>query len=255
MLHETHNLEAIIRRLDRLAPLTDGECDAIRALPHHVRSCAPGQYLVRDGDRPDSCCLLLRGFAYRHKITGEGARQIISIHMPTEFVDLQNIFLEVSDHSVQCLTSAEIAFIPRPALRDLCMANPGIARALWMETLIDASIFREWVVNVGRRDSRARISHLLCEFSMRLEAAGMAREHCYELPMTQEQIADTVGLTPVHVNRVLRQLGEEGLISRDRRSIRILDWRRMQEAGDFNQRYLHQQLAALESASPEIGES
>ncbi|HEY5721985.1 MAG TPA: Crp/Fnr family transcriptional regulator [Allosphingosinicella sp.] len=240
----------MIRRLDRLAPLSDGDCAALRALPHQVRTCMPGQYLIRDGDHPDNCCLLLRGFAYRHKITGEGARQIISIHMPTEFVDLQNIFLSVSDHSVQCLTQAEVAFIPRPPLRDLALSNPAIGRALWIETLIDASIFREWVVNVGRRDSRARVAHLLCEFSLRLEAAGMAREHCYELPMTQEQLADSVGLTPVHVNRVLRQLGEEGLIERDRRSIRIIDWRRMREAGDFNQRYLHQQLEALERAAP-----
>jgi CRP-like cAMP-binding protein len=242
----------MIRRIGRFAALSHYDREALRALPHSLRTCSAGQYLVRDGDEPDHCCLLVSGFAYRHKITGEGARQIISIHMPSEFVDLQNVFLDLSDHNVQCLTEAEIAFIPRGAVREVAMASPAIGRALWIETLIDASIFREWVVNVGRRDSRARVAHLLCEFSLRLEAAGLATDHCYELPMTQEQIADTVGLTPVHVNRVLRQLGEEGLIERDRRSIRIVDWRRMRDAGDFGERYLHQQLAGLASASPAI---
>jgi CRP-like cAMP-binding protein len=124
-------------------------------------------------------------------------------------------------------------------LEELALSRPGIARALWIDSLIDASIFREWVVNVGRRDSRARVAHILCEFSLRLEAAGLANNHHYELPMTQEQLADAVGLTSVHVNRVLKQLGEEGLIRRDRRSITIEDWERMRAAGDFNERYLH----------------
>ena len=115
----------------------------------------------------------------------------------------------------------------------------AVGRALWIDTLIDSSIFREWVVNVGRRDSRARVAHIWCEFSLRLEAAGLAKDHVYELPMTQEQLADAVGLTSVHVNRVLRQLRDDGLIDRDRRTIRIVDWKRMREVGDFNERYLH----------------
>jgi CRP-like cAMP-binding protein len=119
---------------------------------------------------------------------------------------------------------------------------------LWIDTLIDASIFREWVVNVGRRNSRARVAHLLCEFSLRMEAAGLASNHHYELPMTQEQLADAVGLTSVHVNRVLKQLGEEGLISRDRRSIVIEDWKRLRETGDFNERYLHHDAIGSDAA-------
>ena len=143
-----------------------------------------------------------------------------------------------ADHSVQTLTQVEVAVLPQQALRDLAFSRPAIARALWIDTLVDASIFREWVVNVGRRDSRARVAHLLCEFSLRLERAGLAHNHCYDLPMTQEQLADAVGLTSVHVNRVLRQLAEEQLIVRERRSVRIRDWQQMRAAGDFNERYL-----------------
>jgi CRP-like cAMP-binding protein len=185
------------------------------------------------------CALLLAGFAYRHKVTGDGQRQIMSFHMPGEFLDLQNSFLGVADHNVQTLTRCEVATVPVPALRRLAEAHPRVGRAMWIETLIDAAIFREWIVNVGRRNSISRISHLLCEFALRLEAAGLAPHNRYELPMTQEQIADCTGLTPVHVNRVLKELGRLGLIDRDRRSVSIVDWDRLQNIGDFNTRYLH----------------
>jgi CRP-like cAMP-binding protein len=236
-LHPT--FEKMVRRLERRSPLEEGDRNALLSLPHSVKKLAAGAHIVRDGDSVDHCSLLLSGFAYRYKLTGEGGRQIISLHIAAEFLDLQNSLLGVADHSVQMLTDAEIALIPSSVLQELALQRPGIARALWIDTLIDASIFREWVVNVGRRDSRARVAHILCEFSLRLEAAGLASNHRYELPMTQEQLADAVGLTSVHVNRVLKQLGEEGLIRRDRRSITIEDWNRMRAAGDFNERYLH----------------
>jgi CRP-like cAMP-binding protein len=234
----------MIARLERRSPLGAADREALLGLPYTLRKLPAGSHIIRDGDKAEYCALLLTGFAYRYKITGEGGRQIISIHMASEFVDLQHSFLGVADTSVQTLTEAEVAFIPRGAIEDLALTDPAIGRALWIDTLIDASIFREWVVNVGRRDSRARIAHILCEFSIRLEAAGLARDHRYELPMTQEQLADAVGLTSVHVNRVLRQLGEERLISRDRRHIVIENWARLREAGDFNERYLHHDAAA-----------
>jgi CRP-like cAMP-binding protein len=236
-LHPT--FEKLVRRLERRSPLPEADREALLTLPHTARKLAAGAHIVRDGDPAENCCLLLSGFAYRYKITGEGGRQIISFHVASEFLDLQNSFLGVADHSVQMLTEAEVALIPSAILQELALTRPALGRALWIDTLIDASIFREWVVNVGRRDSRARVAHLLCEFSLRLEAAGLASNHHYELPMTQEQLADAVGLTSVHVNRVLKQLGEEGLIRRDRRSITIEDWGRMRAAGDFNERYLH----------------
>jgi CRP-like cAMP-binding protein len=236
-LHPT--FEKMVRRLERHSPLDEAARRALLGLPHTVRSVSAGAHLIRDGDRPEYCCLLLTGFAHRYKITGDGARQIISIHMAGEFVDLQNGLLSVADHSVQMLTDAEVAYIPQRAVQEVVLADPAAARALWIDTLIDASIFREWVVNVGRRDSRARVAHLLCEFSMRLEAAGLASNRHYELPMTQEQLADAVGLTSVHVNRVLKQLGQDRLISRDKRRIVIEDWPALRAAGDFNERYLH----------------
>src|SRR5687768_3461746 len=232
-------IDRVLRRLETRGPLSDEDRDAIRGLPFTPRTLEPAGYLVREGEPPENCALLLSGFAYRHKVTGEGERQIMSVHMRGEFLDLQNSFLGVADHNVQALTRCEIAAVPVAALRSLAADHPAVGRAMWIETLIDAAIFREWIVNVGRRDSISRISHLLCEFALRLEAAGLAQNHRYEMPMTQEQIADCTGLTPVHVNRVLKELGRMGLIEREKRAVSIVQWEQLQDIGDFNTRYLH----------------
>lgn len=235
-------IERALKRLETRGPLSADDRSAVRALPFIPRTLDPAGYLVREGEPPEMCALLLSGFAYRHKVTGEGERQIMSVHMAGEFLDLQNSFLEVADHNVQALTRCELAVVAVPALRRLVMDHPAVGRAMWIDTLIDAAIFREWIVNVGRRDSLSRISHLLCEIALRLEEAGLAKDHRYEMPMTQEQIADCAGLTPVHVNRVLKELGRLGLIEREKRSFVIVDWDRLQEIGDFNTRYLHMEV-------------
>ena len=221
------------------APLSDADRAAILALPHKLRALDAATYTIREGDPPSRCALLVSGYAFRQKLTGDGARQIIALHIPGDILDLQNMFLDVSDHNVQMLTRGEVADIPREALEALVLERPLVGRACLVSTLVEASIFREWVLNVGRRDSRSRVAHLLCEFALRLEAQGLAKDHSYTLPMTQEQLADATGLTAVHVNRVLKGLQADGLIERDRRRLRFPDWRRMRDVADFNQRYLH----------------
>jgi CRP-like cAMP-binding protein len=232
-------LERVIRRLESRVALQERDRQAIRSLPFGRRTLDSASYLVREGEPPETCALLLSGFAYRHKVTGDGARQILSVHMSGEFLDLQNSFLAVADHNVQALTRCELALLPVPALRTLAEEHPRVAQAMWIDTLVDAAVFREWIVNVGQRDATSRIAHLLCEFALRLHAAGLAEERTYELPMTQEQIADAVGLTPVHVNRVLQTLGRTNLILREKRAVTILDWDALRDVGDFNSRYLH----------------
>ena len=238
-------LELMLRKFESRAPIDAGDRKALLALPFRIQAMPAGAYLVREGQRPDRSCLIFAGLCYRHKVTLEGARQIVSVHIPGDFVDLEGALLNVADHNVQTLTRSEIGFVPRAAVQALILSHPRIAAAMWIDTLIDASIFREWIVNVGRRDARARISHLLCEFARRLEVAGLVEEYGYELPMTQEQLADATGLTPVHVNRVLRSLSAEGLIERDRRFVRIPDWEALRRVGGFSEMYLH-----LDQASP-----
>jgi CRP-like cAMP-binding protein len=199
----------------------------------------PHSYCVREGDRPERCAIIVSGYAFRHKITGEGHRQILSINIPGEAVDFQNLFIAESDHNVQMLTRGQLAEIPMHSIEELVLAQPHVARAVLTMSLVEASIFREWAVNVGRRDARSRIAHLLCEFAYRLSLQGFEPDGSYELPMTQEQLADATGLTSVHVNRVLKALQAEGLIDRDRRVVSFPDWQRLRDVGDFNARYLH----------------
>ena len=248
-LIESHPLGLLARRWSKLASLTPDDCSALLELPFTVKGFGKEAYLVREGQQVNECALLLSGFAYRQKLLRNGSRQILSIHIPTEFVDLQNSVLGLADHSVQSLNGCEVAIIPIRALTELQQARAGIRMAMWIETLIDSSIFREWVVNVGRRDSKARIAHLLCELAIRLKKIGDGREWTFEFPLTQEQLADATGLTPVHTNRTLQALRKDGLIQLTARSLTILDWKGLQEVGDFDELYLHQETQASLGAS------
>lgn len=207
-----HPLGLLVRSLELQTPLSGDTRDAVLDLPHTIQTLDPSTYIQREGEQPTRCGVLVSGFAYRQKITGAGARQIIAIQMPGDTVDFQNLFFDISDHSVQLLTRSEVAFVPQDAMQTLVCNNAEVAQAVFLKTLIEASILRERVVNMGRRNARERIAHLLCEFGFRLEALGLQKQSGYELPMTQEQLGDAVGLTSVHVNRTLKGLKAEGLI-------------------------------------------
>jgi CRP-like cAMP-binding protein len=239
MNSQDHALRYLLRQLELHVDLPAEDRQRILDLPHRIRRADAGSYLVREGDVPTHCTVLVNGYAYRQKVTGDGSRQIIAVCIPGDAIDLQNMFLNVSDHAVQMLTQGKVADVPREALQDLVLTRPAIGTAIIQLTLVEASILREWVVNVGRRDARQRIAHILCEFAVRLEARGLTSDHGFELPMTQEQLADATGLTSVHVNRVLKGLEADGLINRKRRYIHFDNWRALQDAGDFSRRYLH----------------
>jgi len=232
-------LTPLAERLGRGAPLDAMAVAAVMSMPHVVRNFEPGQYLLREGDRPQFCTFVLSGFTFRHKFVGDGGRQIVSIHIPGDFIDLQNVLLDESDHNIQALTVAAVAQIDIDVVVDLAFAHPSLGRALWRESLIEASIFREWVANIGRRDARSRTAHLLCELAMRREAAGLGARATFELPMTQEQLGDALGLTAVHINRTLKTLHDEGLIARSKRSVSVADWGKLRDAADFTSGYLH----------------
>lgn len=232
-------LASMLRKLEQWTSLDEDDRAAVLALPHTLHDVDAGKYIVREGNKAENSCLLRSGFAYRHKIIGDGGRQIVAIHMAGDMVDLQNSLLKVADHSVQALTDAKIALIPRNAILELARSRPAVGEAMWLDTLVDGSIFREWIANVGRRDSRARTAHVLCEFALRQEVAGLGERGRYDLPMTQDQLADVLGLTPVHVNRTLKSLEADGLIARNKRSVTIASWENLRKAGDFNPAYLH----------------
>ena len=232
-------LDLVFQRWKRRIALSGDDREALGSLPWAHRTLARDAYLVREGEPTSACNLLIGGFAFRQKLVSEGARQIISIHIPGEFLDLQNCFLEVADHNVQALNRATVATVNKTPLLEIMTDRPNLRRAMWLDSLIDSSIFREWVVNVGRRDARERIAHLLCELAARLKASDVADGEMYDFPLTQEQIGDATGLTAVHTNRTLQSLRKDGLISLSSSRLAILDWDALAELGDFNERYLH----------------
>jgi len=232
-------LQPMVRKLQLWKELEAAEQEAILALPHEVSALDAGKYIVREGECTTQSCLLLGGFAHRHKLASDGARSISAVHMKGDVVDLQNSLLERADHSVQALTKVEVAFIPREAIVDIAFRLPRIGLAMWYDTLVDASIFREWILNIARRDAQTRIAHVICEFGLRLEALGLGDRHSYEFPLTQEQLADATGLTPVHVNRSLMELQAKGLITRTVRYVAVANWSMLAEAGEFDNAYLH----------------
>lgn len=232
-------LAALARRLERRCPLAVADFQAIASLPFTLRDFEANQYLLREGDRPKSCSFLASGFVFRHKIVADGGRQIVSIHMPGDIIDLQHVLLREADHNIQALTAATIVAISHEEVLELSFRHPNVGKALWRESLIEGAIFREWVANVGRRDARARTAHMICELAVRRETAGMGPRETYELPMTQEQLGDALGLTAVHVNRTLKSLQEDGLIARSKRSVTVASWERLRAAADFTSNYLH----------------
>ena len=230
----------LIRKLESLIPLSEADRSAIRSLPFEIASAAPNHRLVREGDIATDCIILLKGYACRHKATSAGGRQIVSFHVPGDILDLQHLLLSRADHNVETITEATFARVPVANLLRIVQERPAINEGLWRDTLIDASIFREWVLNVGRRDARSRIAHMLCEFAVRREKAGLGSRELFELPMTQEQIADATGLASVQVNRVLHDLAQKGVVVRGEHEIGITNWRKMSQIADFDPAYLHE---------------
>ena len=143
------------------------------------------------------------------------------------------------DHSLGTLSACKVMYVPHETVRDLVRRCPRIGDVFWRETLIDAAVFREWIMNLGRREAYGRMAHLLCEFYVRLRAVGLTNGPAYEFPLTQAELADATGLSAVHVNRTLQELRGEGLITLRNGSLTVLDWDRLREAGEFDPTYLH----------------
>jgi CRP-like cAMP-binding protein len=229
----------MIRKIESICTLNDDERRALQSLPMQVMAIKADQDIVREGDRPSRSCLILSGFACTYKVTVQGKRQIVSFNLPGDIPDLQSLHLKVLDNSIGTISPCSVGFIPHEALRDVCSRYPRLASAFWRETLIDAAIFREWVMNVGRRETYNRMAHVLCELLVRLRAVGLAEGYSCDLPITQGEFADALGVTNVHVNRVLQQLRADGLIELSGDRLNILDWNRLKQVGEFDPTYLH----------------
>jgi len=233
-------LRPFVEKLASRVELTSADTEALLKMRFSTREMRPGSYFVRERQRPTASSLLIAGVAMRSKLTSEGARQIVGLHLPGDSLDLQQLYLDEADHNIQALTTITLIEVARGDLQSVADKHPNVLKAITIDNVIEASIEREWLLNVGRRIGRARLAHFLCEFAVRLAIKSHVPDQtAIALPLTQEQIGDAVALTPVHVNRMLKELEAEGLITRTKNSIVIVEWKAMASAADFNPSYLH----------------
>jgi CRP-like cAMP-binding protein len=230
---------ALVRRLRATSAVSEEEIKAIHALPISVRDYPAERAVVSDGQRATECCLIIRGFCVRSKTTSEGRRQILSIHIPGEIPDLMSLHLHVMDHDLSTLKPATLGFINHGVLKQLYRRQPNLADMFWRDTLIDAAMFREWIVNVGQRPAPARLAHVIVELRERLKIIGRADGASFEMPLTQEQVGEALGTTAVHANRVIKQLRQDGIVELHRGRVTVLDEDRLLELSGFDGRYLH----------------
>jgi len=229
----------LIRKLETIAVLSDMERTALAGLPLRLKPFVENSDLTREGEAPTECCLIVEGLVCRYKLLGAGQRQIMSLHLPGDIPDLQSLHLGVMDHSMGSLTAGRAAYVPHAAVRDLSDRFPNLTAALWRDSLIDASVTREWLCGIGRRSAHQRIAHLICEVFVRSRALHLIEEKTFEFSITQAELGDALGLSTVHVNRVLQDLRADALITWRGKSILVLDWPRLRTAGDFDPAYLH----------------
>lgn len=191
------------------------------------------------GDCPSRSCLILEGFTCAYKSASGGERQIMAVHVPRDIPDLQSLHLKTLDFNIAPISPCTVGFIQHKDLRHVCERYPRINAALWRETLVDASIFREWLLNIGQRDAYSRLAHLFCEILVRLKAVGLAEDDTFDMLITQAELTDATGISSVHMNRVLQALRANSLIQSKRTQITVPDWEKLKEVGDFDPLYLH----------------
>ena len=219
--------------------VSDEEEAVLRGLFSEVREAGPSRTLIRAHATLSESTLLIDGFICRYKDLADGQRQILELHVPGDFLDLHSFLLKRLDHNVGTLTPVRVATVPHDRLKDVTERYPHLARLLWLSTLLDAALHRERILSVGRRSALSRIAHLFCELRLRLEIVGLTDGDRFALPITQADIGDASGLTPVHVNRTLRKLRDEELMTFRGGEVVIHDWERLQLVAEFSTDFLY----------------
>lgn len=229
---------AFLLTLQRRDELSAQEISVVNTFSLKTRYVSGKSDLVVQGDSTGESALLLSGVAARYNIVGEGRRQISAVHFAGDFVDLHSLLLETTDHSVVALSDCHVAVVPHDTLRKISALHPHLARLLWLLTVIDGAIYRQWLVAAGRRSVEGQLAHLLCEFWTRLEVVNLVNEYSFQLPLSQTDLSDAMGLSLVHVNRTIQALRRQKLVEWSGHAVRILDWRKLQQLAEFDPAYL-----------------
>jgi CRP-like cAMP-binding protein len=229
----------LVRALARRDCLSSDERALIEKWSSRIREVPDDTELVAEGSHPTESCLILEGFAARCKYLDEGKRQLTAVHIAGDFVDLHSLLLKVMDHSVITLSRCRVALVPHDVLQATTSTSPHLGRLLWLSTVIDAAIQRAWITCMGRRSAHAHLAHLICELYLRLETVGLAKENTFEFPATQTEIADMVGLSTVHANRMVQELRARNLITWQRTIVTIKHFAKLAELAQFDPTYLN----------------
>lgn len=233
---------AFVRKISNYATLTREDAALLEAACENNRLLPARHDLIREGDKPGPVFVMLEGWACRYKLLPEGGRQIVAFLLPGDSCDMHVEVLDEMDHSIATLTPARVAQGSRAEMKALIESRSGITHAFWRTQLVDESVLRAWIVNLGRRGAIERVAHLMCELYARMRNIGLNDDgHC-EMPLTQIAIADALGLTPVHVNRVLRQLREAGAMEVKSGRMIIADTTKLARVAGFDDNYLHRRL-------------
>jgi CRP-like cAMP-binding protein len=230
----------LIRKLEQFAKLSDRNRQVLEDASREVKVFGPRQDIITEDDKPDNVHLILEGWAARYKVLANGDSSIMAYLIPGDLCDVHVTLLDQMDHSIGTLSTCRIAFIPRERMNEIMCGDWQLSRAIWWSILVDEAILREWLVTVGHRPADKRLAHFICEMLLRSKAVGLADDDGFDLPVTQEELGDTMGLSTVHVNRTFQELRRQGLITSKGRRISVDDVDRLFEFADFNPNYLHQ---------------
>lgn len=231
-----------IDKLARFADLSASDVRAIASATASPKKVASRTDLIREGDRPGPVFVILEGWACRYKILPSGTRQVLAFMMPGDCCDLHVALLAEMDHSIQTITSAVVATIDRARMDAILEEHRAIAKAMYMSQLVDEGTMRAWITSMGRRASIERVAHLMCELYLRARNIGLTSEQQFALPLSQLLLADALGMTAVHLNRVLKELRLSGAMTLQRGSLLITDPVKLIQIAGFDENYLHRRL-------------
>jgi len=232
-------IEKLLLRLRQRDEVSTTEEDVLRSIIEPPERIPARRRAIREGEPLNRSMLLVEGFIGRYKDMRDGQRQITELHIAGDFPDLHGFLLKRLDHDLLAMTDCVVAWVPHGALKKVTEDHPHLGRLLWFSTNLDAAIQRAWAVSLGRRDAISRVAHLLCETQVRLEIVGMVDDTGYALPLTQADLAECLGLTSVHVNRVLKELRERQLVTFKGGRVMIHDLAGLRRLAEFSPEYLY----------------
>jgi CRP-like cAMP-binding protein len=231
-------IESLLLSLESHDAVSDTEKVLLRTIIVRERRFAVGEDLVSEGTRPTYSTLLIDGFAARYRILGDGKRQITALHIAGDFVDLHAFPLKTMDHGIVALSPCLVAFANHSDLKAITERAPHLTRLLWLDTLIDGSMHREWIVAMGRRSKKSHLAHLVCELFVRLQVVQRTDGLSFRFPLSQIELADVLGISVVHLNKTLQALRRQKLLTWVNYIVTILDWEGLQEFAEFEPTYL-----------------